>query len=134
LYFVQLGVYYRDKKVVGVFVRFRAPLHGGIFPLARDCWTGMSHVCPLVLSCVLGEFPQIEAERIAIVLGGTRLTTSERSGGCTDLSLHLIEETLNGDIATGGVLVFSIRLCADECLAQITTRPRLRATCHRHGG
>jgi hypothetical protein len=25
LYFVQFGVY-RDKKVVGVFVRFRAPL------------------------------------------------------------------------------------------------------------
>jgi hypothetical protein len=29
LYFVQLGVLfaYRDKEVVGVFVRFRAPLH-----------------------------------------------------------------------------------------------------------
>jgi hypothetical protein len=28
--------YYRDKKVVGVFVRFRAPLHRAVVEVALD--------------------------------------------------------------------------------------------------
>jgi transcriptional regulator GlxA family with amidase domain len=76
-------------------------ISGGIFPLARagllDGHVTSVHWC--YEAAFLGEFPQIEATEDVIVLGGTRLTASG-AAAAFDLSLHLIEETLNGDIAT----------------------------------
>jgi transcriptional regulator GlxA family with amidase domain len=76
-------------------------ISGGIFPLARsgllDGHVTSVHWC--YEAAFLGEFPQIEATENVMVLGGSRLTASG-AAAAFDLSLHLIEQTLNGDIAT----------------------------------
>lgn len=74
---------------------------GGVFPLAR---AGLldGHVCSVhwcYEAAFAGEFPNLEATEHVIVLGNGRFTASG-AAAAFDLSLHLIEEAMNGDIAT----------------------------------
>ncbi len=76
-------------------------ISGGIFPLARagllDGHLTSVHWC--YEAAFLSEFPKIEATEDVIVLGRGRLTASG-AAAAFDLSLHLIEERLDADIAT----------------------------------
>lgn len=76
-------------------------ISGGIFPLARagllEGHITSVHWC--YEAAFLAEFPKLVSTEDVIVLGGSRMTASG-AAAAFDLSLHLIEEILNADIAT----------------------------------
>jgi len=74
---------------------------GGVFPLARagllEGHLTSVHWC--YEAAFAAEFPKLEATEHVIVLGRGRFTASG-AAAAFDLSLHLIEDAMNGDIAT----------------------------------